>query len=62
MISKDRRAGGQKLALKLEQYKGDKDAIILGLPRGGVVVAFEVAKVLGLPSLGEGFSWKPYTP
>ncbi len=37
------------LAPRLQEYKGDPDAIVLGLPRGGVVVAFEVARALDLP-------------
>lgn len=49
MKFKDRRDGGKKLAKKLEHFRGDKSAIILGLPRGGVVTADEVSKVLGLP-------------
>lgn len=38
---------GTKLADKLNKYKDDKNVIILGLPRGGVPVALEVAKALG---------------
>lgn len=49
MIFKDRREAGQKLAKKLEKYKNKKDTIILGLPRGGVVVADEAASFLNLP-------------
>jgi len=37
------------LARELSFLKGAKDAIVLGLPRGGVVVAYEVARALGLP-------------
>lgn len=37
------------MAKLLEKYKDAKDTIILALPRGGVVVGFEVAKVLNLP-------------
>jgi adenine/guanine phosphoribosyltransferase-like PRPP-binding protein len=36
-------AKGRRLAEKL-QYLADEDVVILGLPRGGVPVAFEVAK------------------
>ena len=39
---------GKKLAGKLLQFRG-KDAVVLGIPRGGVVVANEVAKALGAP-------------
>ena len=46
---KDRKEAGQKLANKLEQYRDKKDTIVLGLPRGGVVTAYEIAKSLNLP-------------
>src|SRR4051812_42403055 len=45
---KDRRDAGRQLAKALAGYRG-VDAIVLALPRGGVPVAFEVAKALGLP-------------
>src|SRR5215472_13782183 len=38
---------GRQLAEKLEKYAGRSDVIVLGLPRGGVPVAFEVARGLG---------------
>jgi len=44
----DRAEAGRKLAEKLIEYKNRKDAVVLGLPRGGVVVASEVARILGL--------------
>ncbi|OGG80615.1 hypothetical protein A3A39_03945 [Candidatus Kaiserbacteria bacterium RIFCSPLOWO2_01_FULL_54_13] len=44
----DRKAAGKKLAEKLESYRG-KHAIVLALPRGGVVLGYEVAKALSLP-------------
>src|SRR5919201_6244526 len=37
---------GRQLAEKLEKYANRKDVIVLGLPRGGVPVAYEVAKRL----------------
>lgn len=49
MTFKDRREAGRKLAETLEEYKNSKDAILLALPRGGVVVADEIAKELNLP-------------
>jgi len=46
---KDRVQAGQYLAERLPQYANAPDAVVLGLPRGGVVVAAEVARILGLP-------------
>src|SRR4026207_82289 len=40
---------GRELADKLEKYAGRDDVIVLGLPRGGVPVANEVAKRLRAP-------------
>src|SRR5919108_5564243 len=40
---------GRQLAEKLEKYAGRNDVIVLGLPRGGVPVANEVAKRLHAP-------------
>jgi predicted phosphoribosyltransferase len=37
------------LAERLEKYAGRPDVVVLGLPRGGVPVAFEVARVLEAP-------------
>jgi putative phosphoribosyl transferase len=48
MIFKDRVEAGRKLAEALKRYRG-KDVIVLGIPRGGVVVANEVAKELEAP-------------
>ena len=45
----NRSEAGQLLAEKLEQYAGHDNVIVLGLPRGGVPVAYEVAKRLGAP-------------
>src|SRR5688572_17141024 len=46
----DRREAGQILAAHVrEYYDGTNDAIVLALPRGGVPVGFEVARVLGAP-------------
>lgn len=49
MIFQNRQDAGKQLVSKLKQYKGNPDAIVIGLPRGGVVVAFEVAQELDLP-------------
>ena len=45
----NRSEAGQLLAERLEQYAGHDNVIVLGLPRGGVPVAYEVAKRLGAP-------------
>lgn len=45
---RDRVEAGQDLARSLRKYRG-KSAVVYGLPRGGVVVAAEVARELGLP-------------
>jgi putative phosphoribosyl transferase len=49
MIFKDRVHAGQLLADTLVAYADRDDVIVLGLPRGGVPVAFEVAKKLHAP-------------
>ena len=43
----NRTEAGRLLAEKLVNYAGRADVIVLGLPRGGVPVAFEVAQRLG---------------
>jgi putative phosphoribosyl transferase len=45
----DRHEAGIKLALALEKFRGKKDVVIIGIPRGGVVVAWEVARYLHTP-------------
>ena len=45
----DRRAAGAALALALTRYVGRPDVVVLGLPRGGVPVAAEVARELQAP-------------
>jgi putative phosphoribosyl transferase len=45
----DRMDAGKQLAQRLEQYAGRNDVIVLGIPRGGVPVAFEVAQALRAP-------------
>src|SRR2546421_7922611 len=45
----DRRDAGRFLARLLEKYRGRPDVIVMGLPRGGVPVAYEVASALGAP-------------
>lgn len=45
----NRKEAGIELSEKLKNYKAQKDVIVLGLPRGGVVVAHEVSRILNLP-------------
>ena len=49
MRFRDRQEAGQLLAQALSFLKGRKDVIVLGIPRGGVVVAAEVARGIGAP-------------
>ncbi|HET9555691.1 MAG TPA: hypothetical protein VFS70_01030, partial [Actinomycetota bacterium] len=45
----DRADAGRRLVARLEHLRGREGLIVLGLPRGGVVVAAEVARGLGAP-------------
>ena len=45
---RDRREAGRYLAKKLADYAGRPDVLVLALPRGGVPVAYEVARALGV--------------
>jgi len=44
MIFKNRLEAGQKLAEKLIKYKDQKNILVIGLPRGGLILAQEIAK------------------
>lgn len=46
---RDRREAGRILAQLLTAFRGKDDVIVLGLARGGVPVAWEVAAALGAP-------------
>lgn len=45
----NRKDAGVKLASIMQTYRGMRDAIVLGMPRDGVPVAYELAKALLLP-------------
>ena len=45
----DRRDAGKKLAAELSCYANQPNVVVLGLPRGGIPVAFEVAIALKAP-------------
>src|SRR5712692_3360360 len=49
MLFRDRRDAGRFLARRLTRYAGRSDVLVLALPRGGVPVAYEVAKELRAP-------------
>ena len=48
MIFRDRVEAGKKLANALLKY-GKEQAIVLAIPRGGVILGYEVASLLNLP-------------
>lgn len=48
IVLQDRQEAGQKLAQVLKLYEAE-NPIVLGMPRGGVVVAYEIAQELGAP-------------
>jgi putative phosphoribosyl transferase len=45
----DRRGAGRELGARLSRHAGRKDLVVLGVARGGVPVAYEVARALGAP-------------
>ena len=48
-LFRDRHDAGHQLAVALERYRDAKDAIVLALPRGGVVLGYEISRLLHLP-------------
>ncbi len=48
-LFRDRVEAGRILATKLSAYKNRPGVLVLGLPRGGIPVAYEVAQELGAP-------------
>ena len=49
LLFRDRKEAGRLLADRLKAYAGREDVLVLALPRGGVPVAFEVARELDAP-------------
>lgn len=49
MRFRNRAEAGRALASRLEPYRGRDDVVVLGLPRGGVPVAAQISRELGLP-------------
>jgi len=49
MIFANRAEAGRSLAWRLEKYANRDDVVVLGIPRGGIPVAFEVARALRAP-------------
>jgi putative phosphoribosyl transferase len=48
-VFRDRREAGEVLAQELTRYRNTDDVLVLGLARGGVPVAWQVARDLGAP-------------
>jgi predicted phosphoribosyltransferase len=49
MVFRDRNEAGKLLAIRLRSYQNKKDALVLAVPRGGVVVGKELSSFLNLP-------------
>jgi putative phosphoribosyl transferase len=49
MVFQDRHEAGRMLAEELSSFKGREDVIVVGIPRGGVVVGHEIAQALRVP-------------
>src|ERR1700683_4841861 len=48
-VFRDRQDAGVELAGRLSRYAHDPNVVVLGLPRGGVPVAYQVARMLEAP-------------
>ncbi|TGC11002.1 phosphoribosyl transferase [Methanolobus halotolerans] len=48
VLFRDRSDAGRRIAEEFSEYSGRSDVLLLALPKGGVPVAFEVAKKLGI--------------
>ena len=57
----NRQEAGEALSQKLLKFKGIKDAVVLAIPRGGVVIGKIIADTLGMP-LGMVYAKKIPTP
>jgi putative phosphoribosyl transferase len=49
VVFRDRREAGRLLAERLGSFKDKKGLLVLAIPRGGVVVGYQIAKALGAP-------------
>jgi putative phosphoribosyl transferase len=49
VVFEDRKDAGRRLAKALEAFKSKADTLVLALPRGGIIVGYEVAEALHLP-------------
>jgi predicted phosphoribosyltransferase len=48
MLFRTREEAGERLAALLGAYRGDRDAVVIALPRGGVPVGARIARALGI--------------
>lgn len=49
MLYQDRKEAGRKLAQQLKELEGQENNLVIALPRGGVVLGYEIASALHLP-------------
>jgi predicted phosphoribosyltransferase len=49
VLFRDREDAGRRLARVLSKYRGAPETVVLGIPRGGIVVASAIARALQLP-------------